>query len=409
MSLEIKKTTTRENDMLNQVDAIFQFATEAIIITNESGIIIKANPSAEKLFQYNAEEILNQAVEILIPNKFKHSHVSRREDYNHKVHPRAMGLGYEIYARRKDGTDFPVEVSLSPFTTSEGRFVIAFIVEISNRKKLEDQQKAYQAELESEVEERTMILKEAIHRLEQTKEELDNALKRERELNSMKSRFISIASHEFRTPLATILSSLSLVEKYVNLKDEEKRHKHINRIKSSIINLTDILNDFLSLNKLEEGKIFVNEEEFNIFVLIDNVVQDLKSISKKGQKLEFNFDSTENDKVYLDNKLVKNILINLLSNAIKFSYEDSLIQVLCHLSENEVVIFVKDQGIGIPIDEQKHLYERFFRSSNAGEIQGTGLGLSIVLQYIHLLKGEISFVSEENCGTEFKIVLPRNL
>jgi PAS domain S-box-containing protein len=407
--MSLNKTTLLENDMLNQVDAIFQYATEAIIITNESGIIIKANPSSERLFQYNTNEIINQPIEILIPNKYKKRHEAHRESYNLKVHPRAMGLGYDIYAKRKDGTNFPVEVSLSPFSTSEGKFVIAFIVEITNRKKLEDQQKAYQAELESEVEERTMILKEAIHKLEQTKDELDNALIRERELNSMKSRFISIASHEFRTPLTTILSSVSLIEKYINLNDEEKRHKHTNRIKSSIINLIDILNDFLSLNKLEEGKVFVNEEEFDIFVLIDNIVQDLKSIAKKGQNIAFYSDNSKTAKVNLDIKLVKNIIINLLSNAIKFSHENSSIKLECFLSENEVVIFVKDQGIGIPIEDQKHLYERFFRSSNAGEIQGTGLGLSIVLQYIHLLKGDISCVSEENCGTEFKIVLPRNL
>ena len=319
-----------------------------------------------------------------------------------------MGANFDLFAKRKDESEFPVEVSLSPYTNSEGSFVIAFIIDISIRKTAENQLIAYKSELEKEVEERTMILKEAIQKLEQTKDELDNALIREREVNSMKSRFISIASHEFRTPLATVLSSLSLVEKYAELKEDEKRNKHIGRIKSSVRNLTDILNDFLSLNKLEEGKVFVNIEGFNLHDLIEGSRQELQEIAKKSQKIKLSCSHHGHCVVNLDKNLIRNIIINLVSNAIKFSPEDSPIKINAELSESELILSVKDQGIGIPEADQKHLFERFFRSSNAGEIQGTGLGLSIVAHYVSLLKGSIKFESKENEGTTFYVHLPRN-
>jgi PAS domain S-box-containing protein len=404
----VTNNSIAENDMLNQVEAIFQYATEAILITDEEGKIIRVNPSTEEMFGYEPSEFFNQRIEMLIPNRLKVKHEKHRSIFQAQPHARSMGANHELFAKRKDDSEFPVEVSLSPYSNSQGSFVIAFIIDISIRKKAEIQLIAYKSELEKEVEERTMILKEAIQKLEQTKDELDNSLKREREVNSMKSRFISIASHEFRTPLATVLSSLSLVEKYAELKEDEKRNKHISRIKSSVRNLTDILNDFLSLNKLEEGKVMLNIENFNLYELIDGIRQELQGITKKGQKIELTCSHNGNCMVNLDKNLIRNMLINLVSNAIKFSQEDTIITIDAKLNETELILSVKDQGIGIPDADQKHLFERFFRSSNAGEIQGTGLGLSIVAHYVSLLKGTIKYVSKENEGTTFYINLARN-
>lgn len=397
-----------ENDMLNQVEAIFQFATEAILITDSQGKIIRVNPSTEAMFGYEASEFINQPIEILIPSRLKERHVNHRTTFQEHPRARSMGANFDLFAKRKDNTEFPVEVSLSPYSNSQGSFVIAFIIDISIRKKVENQLIAYKSELEKEVEERTMILKEAIQKLEQTKDELDNSLKREREVNSMKSRFISIASHEFRTPLATVLSSLSLVEKYSELKEDEKRNKHISRIKSSVRNLTEILNDFLSLNKLEEGKVMLNIEHFDLHDLIEGIRQELQGIAKKSQKIMLSCTNNSDCMVNLDKALIRNILFNLVSNAIKFSPEDSTINIDVAIDETNLILSVKDHGIGIPQADQKHLFERFFRSSNAGEIQGTGLGLSIVAHYITLLKGTIKFESKENEGTTFYINLHRN-
>lgn len=403
-------STVAEMDILHQSEAIFLFATEGILIADKQGVIVRVNPSGAAMFGYEPEELETLAIEDLIPNRFRHSHVEHRKDYNEHPHARSMGSGMDLYARRKDGTEFPVEISLSPYHNSKGAYVIAFVIDITIRKKAENKLVTYKNELEIEVEERTMVLKEAIQKLERTKDELDKALKREQELNLMKSRFITLASHEFRTPLATVLSSLSLVEKYADLHENEKRDKHINRIKSSVRMLTEILNDFLSLNKLEEGKVIVSTEKFEIDEYIDELCQQMQGIAKKGQKIIFSYETTQGSNiVHIDPKILKNIAINLISNAIKFSPENASVKVNIQVDSDNIIMCIKDEGIGIPEAEKKHVFERFYRMSNAGEIQGTGLGLSIVKQYVHLLKGKIDYISEENKGTEFIITLPRQL
>ncbi|GAB3519941.1 PAS domain-containing sensor histidine kinase [Emticicia fontis] len=399
-----------EMDILHQSEAIFLFATEGILIADKQGKIVRVNPSGAAMFGYEPEELTDLMIEDLIPNRFRPVHTAHRMNFNEHPHARSMGSGMDLYAKRKDGSEFPVEISLSPYQNSKGAYVIAFVIDISIRKIAENKLVSYKNELEIEVEERTLVLKEAIQKLEKTKDELDRALKREQELNLMKSRFITIASHEFRTPLATVLSSLSLVEKYGDMDENEKRDKHIHRIKSSVRNLTDILNDFLSLNKLEEGKVIVAPETFVINELLEEICQQMQGISKKGQRIVCIYETTETSyDVRLDTKLIKNIVINLISNAIKFSPENSTIQVTGKILGKQVIISIKDEGIGIPEAEKKHVFERFYRMSNAEAIQGTGLGLSIVNQYVILLKGKIEFISEINKGTEFIITLPRYL
>jgi PAS domain S-box-containing protein len=409
-----KNTDTLSNvaemDILHQSEAIFLFATEGILIADKQGKIVRVNPSGAAMFGYEPEELTDLMIEDLIPNRFRQLHSEHRQGFNEHPHARSMGGGMDLYAKRKDGSEFPVEISLSPYQNSKGAYVIAFVIDITVRKKAENRLVSYKNELEVEVEERTLVLKEAIQKLEKTKDELDRALKREQELNLMKSRFITIASHEFRTPLATVLSSLSLVEKYADLDENEKRDKHISRIKSSVRNLTEILNDFLSLNKLEEGKVVVTPEKFAINDFLEEICQQMQGICKKGQKIDCICETTETScEVRLDPKLIKNIVINLISNAIKFSPENARIEIKGKLTSKQVFICIKDEGIGIPEAEKKHVFERFYRMSNAEEIQGTGLGLSIVNQYVLLLKGKIDFTSEINKGTEFVITLPRYL
>ncbi|MCP9756346.1 PAS domain-containing sensor histidine kinase [Lacihabitans sp. CCS-44] len=399
-----------EIDILNQFEAIFKYANEGIVISDSQSRILKINPSGLKTFGYDIEsEIIGQKIEILIPQRFQHNHIGHREKYMENPHARSMGLQFDLFAVKKDGIEFPVEVSLSPFKNSLGSFVICFIIDITNRKKSEENEKNYRKELEKEVEERTLILKEAIQKLEKTKNELDSSLKREQELNSMKTKFISIASHEFRTPLSTILSSLSLMEKYNELNEVEKRNKHNDRIKKSIKNLTEILNDILSVNKIEEGKVIINPENFNLNNFVNDLILDLHGLLKPGQKLNLIASDIDEITVYQDPKLLRHILINLLTNAIKFSDEDKPIDISINTNDTEVHFSVKDYGLGIPKIDHKKLFTRFFRSSNVENIQGTGLGLSIVLQYVNYLKGTIKFSSEVGKGSIFNVNLPRNL
>ena len=296
--------------------ALFTHANEGILIISD-GKIDRANNSVYRLFGYDIGELNGKEIEILVPKKYQSGHVHKRDNYAQDPKARPMGKGVELFGLRKDGTEFPVEISLSPFDQEDKRYVIAFVIDITTRKNAEEKLRMYSIELEKEVKDRTLVLEEAISQLEITKEELNAALRQEKELNDMKSRFVSKASHEFRTPLATILSSLSLVHKYISLENEEKRNKHIARIKSSVHNMTDILNDFLSLSKLEEGKISFDPEEFNLKELTVNLVQELQQVTRGNQRIFFQYEGL--DTIYSDRKIIRILLTNLISNVVPLS------------------------------------------------------------------------------------------
>lgn len=389
---------------MESLDAMFLHATEGIIISNAEGKIVKANPSSEKLFGYNNGELINKTVEDLIPRRFAGKHHHHRENYNQNPHPRAMGKNMTLYAMRKDKSEFPVEISLSYYKKDAATFVIAFIIDVTERKMHEENIIRLNKELERKVGERTKVLEEALIQLENSKEQLSLALEKEKLLNDMKSRFVTMASHEFRTPLSTILSSVSLIGKYVTKEEDEKRQKHVARIKSSVTNMTLILNDFLSAERLEEGKIFANYAEFSLPALAKEIIAEINSLLKPGQKIDYIHEGKE--EVFSDKQMLRNILLNLISNAIKFSEENKTIKVHTKVSGNETFITVTDQGIGIPKEEQENLFGRFFRAKNVTNIQGTGLGLNIVAKYLEALGGKIEFSSELNRGTTFSVTVP---
>lgn len=210
-----------------------------------------------------------------------------------------------------------------------------------------------------------------------------------------------MASHEFRTPLSTVLSSSYLIQKYASEEDQPKRERHLQRIISSVNMLTDILNDFLSLGKIEEGKIQVRLSEINIEELIRSIINEIKNNLKKQQTIEYKHEGKTN--VFIDSSLLKHIVLNLVSNASKFSSETSPIEVKTTVDESKLILSVKDFGMGISKEDQKHLMERFFRGANALNIQGTGLGLHIISKYAELMHGTVKCKSELEKGTEFII------
>lgn len=389
---------------MESLNALFEYATEGIIISDRSGKIVKANPSAERLFGYEKNGLIGKVIEDLVPRRFKERHEKDRNNYNKNPHARAMGKNMDLFARRKDDSEFPVEISLSYYKQQEETFVIAFIIDITERKKHEASILKLNQELERKVEERTKVLHEALIELENSKEQLSQALASEKELNDMKSRFVTMASHEFRTPLSTILSSISLVSKYEHGENAEKVDKHVQRIKSAVTNMTLILNDFLSAEKLEEGKVLVRKEECNLQDLTGAIMSEVTGILKVGQKLDYVHEGEV--MAYFDKQIMRNVLLNLVSNAIKFSPENKSIKVRTWVSPKEIKIEVKDEGMGIPKDEQEHLFERFFRSKNATNIQGTGLGLNIVAKYLEVMRGQIRFESEVDQGTTFYLSIP---
>lgn len=392
-----------------RLEALFNYATIGILVTNQQGEIVLINQFALKQFDYNnEEELIGKKIETLIPKRFEKKHTAHIEKYGKHPQARPMGLGMELFGLKKDNTEFPVEISLSNYKNDEGAFFIAFIIDISKRKEIENtiiyNQKEIEKlndELEEKVELRTKQLQETLQQLEFSKIELTKALGKEKDLGDLKSRFVSMASHEFRTPLSTMLSSASLLAKYTQSDEQGKRDKHINRIKSSINNLVDILNEFLSLGKIEDGKSITHFSDFNLKALFVEICSELKGNIKTGQLFDYKHTGDEN--IYLDASLLRNIIINLLSNAVKFSPLNSIIKITSNAAGKETVIIVTDSGIGISKEDQQHLFELFFRGANATNIEGTGLGLHIVAKYVELMNGTIHYTSELGEGTSFTI------
>lgn len=400
---------SRSVEMMN---ALFQFASEGIIISNKEGRIVMANPASERQFGYESGQLADKSIEDLVPRNVVHVHAQHRHDYLGNPHPRAMGKGIDLYGRRKDDSVFPVEISLSYLSTSEENYIMSFIVDITERKRHEKDLKdahnqivRLNEELERRVQDRTIELANAITELARSKEEIVKALSREKDLNELKSRFVTTASHEFRTPLTAILSSVSLIGRYSSSEDLEKRSRHVEKIKASVNTLTEILNNFLSLGKLEEGLVQCQLESIELDRFLIDIVEDTKTLLKAGQTIRYQHEIGDAC-LLLDKQLIKNILLNLISNAIKYSPEGKEIEVVSKIENGLLSISVKDQGIGISEEDQEHLFERFFRAKNVENIQGTGLGLNIVLKYLELMNGKISLVSELGKGSTFVVYIP---
>lgn len=514
-------------DNQKMLQSMFQEATIGILVVNSQGEIVKANPFSEKLFGYDKGELIANPVEILIPDSFRNRHAGHRKKYHKKPVPRTMGANLELYGQRKDGSRFPVEISLSHMDIDGERFAIAyvnddtlqqetlkslkkakkisddiseiveeslneififdaetlkfiqvnkgarqnigysleemklmtpidvkpefdekkllevieplrngsvneltfetihlrknattypveahlqysklgeqpvfvaFMSDISQRKEYEHRILMHSEELEKKVIERTEELRASESKLRESYE-------KEKQLGELKSRFVSMASHEFRTPLSSILSSANLIGRYEKGEQHDKRMKHVNRIESSVRNLTTILNDFLSLEKLESGKVRYSPVKIEIEEYIQHVIDEMGLIAKRDQNiLHFHQGGKE---IFADEHLLKNIIINLLSNGIKYSPEGKNVELHTQYAEGKISIQVKDYGIGIPADDQKLMFTRFFRAHNVVNIQGTGLGLTIVKRYLDLMNGKIWFESKEAEGTTFFIEIPK--
>lgn len=546
-----RKLAEEEDVRRHQLQALFENASEGMLFTNSQGKIVRVNAAAENIFGYEPGELIGKDIEVLVPDRFMKSHVGERIQLFERPSERPKGTGRELPARRKDGRIFDTEISLSYFLDGGQVFYIAFIVDISERKKQEktiaanvESIKRLNADLDAKVKQRTAELETALRKLgsanidltheiaerkrieerliksqqlyatiasnfpegvigvlnrdmkyvladgqelnrigfsslsplgehifgrgnavlttrveatlanvfrgesvsidvdlaDQTynlisvplpdlkkqvneilvviknittgkmaERKLLRAIERERELGVLKSRFVTMASHEFRTPLSTMLSSVFLLQNYTGAKYEAQKEIHLEKIKRSIQTLTELMNDFLSVGSLEEGgKIKVTYSRVAIHSFLKEMVAELNSIKKPGQRIEFLFSG--NDSILMvDRAILTNILRNLVSNAVKYSPAEAPIRIHCSLTEEILVISVEDEGVGIPKDEQPEIFKRFFRAQNAANIQGTGLGLNIVQKYVELLNGTISFHSQVNKGTTFTVKLPARL
>ncbi len=251
---------------------------------------------------------------------------------------------------------------------------------------------------------RILLVESNITQQKNAEKEIYNSLQKEKDLNELKSKFVSMASHEFRTPLSTIMSSASLIKKYTAINEGEKTVRHADRIQNNVKNLTMILNDFLSLEKLENDNIRTENSEINIIECISEVKEDMMMLKKSQQSITLKEDLS-NPLIFTDRFVIQNIMTNLVSNAIKYSGDDGNITIELKRKNSDFIIQVIDDGIGISEEDQKRLFQRFYRASNSGNVQGTGLGLHIVKRYIELVKGELIFKSELNKGSIFGLIL----
>lgn len=392
-------------------EAVFAHATIGIIVSDEQGHIVLANRYARSLFGYSEDEMNDLSIDALVPDSVAGRHAQLRASFNANPQVRAMGHGRDLYAKRRDGSVFPAEISLSYFYREAAVMAVAYIIDITAKKEVEQTllaQKSHieqlNAELEQKVTDRTHALMATLHQLEQSKDELAKALAAERELGELKSRFVSMASHEFRTPLSAVLTSASLIEKYPGADQQDKRLRHIHRIKSSVNHLNDILEEFLSVGRLEEGRVEATWSWVDLPKLASEVLTDLGDMLKAGQYVHTTFDCPQ--AVRSDSSLLRKILVNLLSNAIKYSGENQLIYLEANCRETTFQLIIRDEGIGISADDQKHLFERFFRAKNAMNLAGTGLGLHIVAKYLELLGGAIELASQLGEGTTVTLTFP---
>lgn len=393
-------------DSARLLEAIIDTAIDGIITIDSMGIVESINPAALELFGYEASEVIGNNISMLMPDPDRSQHDSYIENYKSSGKKKIIGIGREVRGLRKDGTTFPFRLAVSEVFYRERRIFTGIIHDLTNEKEAQERLVRHTEELEEVVRERTKDLIKLVSELEKAKAEVSNSLEKEKELNQLKSRFVSMASHEFRTPLSSVQLSVSLIDKYIQKADFQAVNKHTARIRAAVELLNNILNDFLSLEKLEAGKVVVNKTMINVVHLGEEIVEDMQMICKKNQHIVYQHTGSEAE-FMLDAHLLKSSIINLISNAIKYSGEDTFIEFSTAISEDECTVIVKDNGIGIPDEDQVNLFEPFFRAHNTGNIPGTGLGLNIVKRYISLMEGELEYWSALNKGTMVKMVFKK--
>lgn len=388
--------------------------SEGIVIVNAKQEIVTSNEAAENMFGYKHGELLGKDLSTLIPRKYHHNHHHQVDNFMQKSDSRQMGHGRDLYGLRKDGTTFPVEAGLNPFKVSGAKYVMALVTDITVRKNQELQIVELNAQLENRIELRTKELKQTILELEeevtrrkQAEHRIKESLRKERELNELKTKFLSLVSHEFKTPLSGVLTSATLAGKYTKTEQQDKRDKHLKTIQSKVKYLNNILNDFLSIERLESGKATYKFESFPLSKVINEVIYNSNMLLKDGQRIIYP-SNIEDIIVNFDEIILELALTNLINNSIKYSPEFTQISVVVRPHDNQLSIDVIDEGMGIPKDEQKYIFNRYFRAENALLNQGTGIGLNIVKSHLENLNGSISFESEEGKGSKFTITFPIN-
>lgn len=379
---------------------IVSHSTDAIISTNLEGLVISWNLGAEKLLGYSSQEMMGNSIDVLAPNYLinDHNQVISRVLKGESIE------GYETFQTPKDGESMIVSMSIFPLTDNNGRVkgISSVLRDISAQKEVELIKENFTKKLENKVKERTL-------ELELARKKLASSLEKEKELGELKSRFVATASHQFRTPLTVIQSNMGLLAMQVDTMDAEfkpKFEKVYNRIKGQISKMTMLMNDVLILGKINAGNVVANINSISFINLCEDLKSNFDEIQDDNRRLSLLIEGKVRN-LDLDAKLIGHAISNIISNAFKFSKGRESPELTITFFEYEVVVMIKDYGLGIPNMDVKQIFEPFYRGSNVGEIPGTGLGTAITKEYIELNGGEISIHTELNRGTEFIITLKK--
>ena len=366
----------RENE--TKLRTIINSALDGIITINQRGLITEWNPQAEVIFGWKMDEVIGKPLtDNIIPNKHHKAHDTGMENYFKTKKGPVLNQRIEITAMRKNGQEFPIELAILPIVRDGIHSFTAFVRDITLQKEVQT--------------------------------EMQKALDKERELSELKSRFVSMTSHEFRTPLTTIKQNADLVAfKLENQFPEafETYNKYLKRIESEIGRVTFLMNDILMLGRIESGRMEIKKRKVDMEELTQKTIAQLTQSRTDGRAIDFSVIGVSR-KVDIDVNLFDHVLTNLISNALKYSEGCENPEITLSFEKtNSVKFTVKDYGIGIPLKDQKGLFKSFYRATNVKNIQGSGLGLSIVKEFVEMHGGTISVDSDTNQGAQFTVLIP---
>ncbi len=353
----------------DEVEAVLNGSSESIILAEDDGTIRQVNPGFSRQFGYGQDEVSGLALTTIVtPDNAELVELALQQVIKGEQFQR-----YEVRARRKGGSEFPVDMLVSSYARDGSVGVVCSLRDIGHLKQIES--------------------------------ELREALAKEKELSALKSSFTSLVSHEFRTPLAVIQFSADILLKYSDRMDQARRMEKLHTIRRQVKRLVELMNDVLTVTRAETIGLEFKPHTLDLGALCQEIVEEVKIGYDHDVRIDFSYEGTCG-LVGTDEFLFGHILQNLTSNAIKYSSAGSIVHIQLACSDADLTLRVADQGIGIPAEDQKRLFEAFHRATNVGQIQGTGIGMTIVKRAVEACGGSISFESVEGQGTTFIVSLP---
>ena len=377
-----------------RLEELLEAAPDAILQVDQQGRILLLNRMTEQMFGYQRQELLGAPVEILVPREMRHAHAVHRAHFSAHPATRGMGTGLVLQAVRKDGTRFPVEISLSPGSDKTPFHATAIVRDISRRKEAEDQLRAVQEEHNREL---------AVH----NRELAERNLEVER-ANRLKTEFLASMSHELRTPLHTIIGFSELLEEQRQGALNEKQRRFVEHIHRDSLHLLELINDILDLSKIESGRADLHLEEVDLGEVIEESLATIRPLAQsKSLAIQTRLGALTGI-LQADPRRIKQILVNLLSNAVKFTPAGGRIEVEATRAAGAAEVSVSDTGVGIPRQEHAAIFDIFHQvgATTKGVREGTGLGLAITKRLVEQHGGTIAVSSEPGKGSRFTFTIP---